>query len=92
MFNKLKQFKELRSQAKIMHDILAKENLTVAKDGVSLVMTGNMEITSLTIDDDLPKNKLANTIIDCVNEAIKKTQKLMAEKVRAFGNFNNLRF
>ena len=36
MFNKLKQFKDLRSQAKTMQDALAKESVTEEKNGVKI--------------------------------------------------------
>jgi len=48
MFSKLKQFKDLRSQAKTMQDALGQETITEERNGVKVVMSGNMELTSLT--------------------------------------------
>jgi len=51
MFNKLKQFKDLRSQAKTMQNALAEEVVTEEKNGVKLVLNGNMEILELKLSD-----------------------------------------
>lgn len=85
MFNKLKQYKDLRSQAKSIQDTLAQETVTTEKGGVKIVMDGNMKITSLTINEELSKESLEGTVADCVNDAIKKTQKLMAQKMQEMG-------
>jgi DNA-binding protein YbaB len=85
MFNKLKQFKDLRDQAKKMQNALATESVTVERGGVKVAMNGNMEITSITINENLAKDSLEGILADCVNEAIKKVQKIMAEKMRQMG-------
>lgn len=90
MFNKLKQFKDLRSQAKTMQNALAGEIITVEKGGIKIVMNGNMEITSITINEDLAKESLEGMLTDCVNEAIKKTQRLMAQKMQEMGGIPGL--
>ena len=82
MFNKLKQFKGLRSQAKTMQSALAQETITAEKGGIKVVMNGNMEITSISINEDLAKDSLEGMLTDCVNEAIKKTQRIMAQKMQ----------
>jgi DNA-binding protein YbaB len=90
MFNKLKQFKDLRSQAKQMQDALATESVTVEKNGIKLVMNGNMEITTLTIKSDLIGESLEKTMKDVFNDAIKKTQRLMAQKMQQMGGLSGL--
>ncbi|MEA3464169.1 MAG: YbaB/EbfC family nucleoid-associated protein [Patescibacteria group bacterium] len=85
MFNKLKQFKDLRSQAKTMQSALAAETITSEKGGIKVVMNGNMEIISITINENLAKESLEGMLIDCINEAIKKTQRLMAQKMQEMG-------
>ena len=48
-----------------------------------------MEITSVTIDPSLlapaEKSKLESAVKDAANDAIKKTQKVMAAKVKEMG-------
>lgn len=85
MFNKLKQFKDLRAQAKKMQNTLAGETVIVEKGGIKVVMSGNMEITSLSINENLAKESLEGMLADCINEAIKKTQRLMAQKMQEMG-------
>ncbi len=85
MFNKLKQYKDLRSQAKSIQETLANETITAEKGGVKVTMDGNMKVTSLKIDENLAKESLEGAIADCINDAIKKTQKLMAQKMQEMG-------
>ena len=85
MFNKLKHIKDLRSQAKTRQNALSQESVTVEKGGVKVIMNGNMEITSITINDELAKDSLEGMLTDCMNEAIKKTQKIMAQKMQEMG-------
>lgn len=47
MFSKLKQFQDLRSQAKTMQNALAQETVTEEKNGVKIVLNGNMEVMSV---------------------------------------------
>jgi len=85
MFNKLKHLKDLRSQAKTIQGALAQESITVEKGGIKIVMNGNLEITSIAINEDLAKDSLEGILTDCLNEAIKKTQRLMAQKMQEMG-------
>jgi len=87
MFNKLKQFKDLRNQAKTMQNALADESVNVEKGGVKINMDGNMKITNVKIIEEKSKEKLEEAIKDSVNSAIKKTQRLMAEKMQKMGGF-----
>jgi DNA-binding protein YbaB len=90
MFNKLKQVRDLRSQAKTMQNALAGESVTIEKKGIKLTMNGNMEIISLEIDPSLSTDNIASNIKDVLNDAIKKTQRLMAEKMQSMGGLENL--
>ena len=92
LFNKLNQIKDLKSQAKNLQNQLAQESVTVEKHEVKLTMNGNQKITNLDINSNLlspdKKNRLEETIKDLHDEAIKKIQRIMAEKMRASGDFN----
>lgn len=93
MFNKLKQFKDLRSQGKKLQNTLSEEKTTVSSGGVTLTMDGNLKIIALEISPDLlspdKKEKLQNAIKDAHEEALKKMQKVMAMKVREMGGLPN---
>lgn len=90
MFNKLKQLKDLRSKAKEMQNTLADESVTVEKNGVKIVMNGNIEVTELKISEESKKENLENTIKDCINESIKKVQKIMAKRMQEMGGLPGL--
>ena len=92
MINKLKQFKNLRSQAKTMQNALSGEETTVNEGGVTLTMNGNLEVIGLAIDDNMmtldKKNKLQSNIKDAHKNALKKMQRVMAGKMQEMGGFN----
>lgn len=90
MFNKLKQFKDLRSQAKTMQDALATERVTETKGGITISMNGNMEVLSVAIESGLTKEVIETSVKNCINETIKKAQRLMAKKLQDMGGFPGL--
>lgn len=91
MFEKLKQFKDLREKAKDIQGMLAEEKITAtaAWGKIKMEMNGNQEVLSVTIDPELlsSKEKMENAIKEVTNEAIKKAQKIMAEKMMKDGGF-----
>jgi len=94
MFNKLKQFRDLRSQAKTLQNALKEEKVEIEKSGIKIVMDGNQEILSLEIDPGLlsPERKrdLENRLREAGNTAIEKTKRVMAEKMQKMGGFESL--
>jgi len=92
MFNKLKQIKDLRHQAKQLQNSLAQEKVVVEKRGIRLEFNGNLEVETVTVNDEA-KNNLETNIKECFNDGIKQVQKVMAKKMQSMGNmpdFNNL--
>jgi len=90
MFNKLKHLKDLRSQAKTLQNVLSQESITTEKGGIKIVMNGNLEVIFLKINEDLSKDSLEGVLTDCINETIKKTQRLMAQKMQEMGGIPGL--
>jgi DNA-binding protein YbaB len=90
MFNKLKQFKDLRSQAKTLQSALAQVSVEYEKNGVKIIMNGNMEITSLIINPDVAHDRLERILTDAINETIKRAQKVMAKKIQEMGGIQGL--
>lgn len=94
MFSKLKQFKDLRNQAKTIQNALAEE--VVHQDGaggkLQVIMDGNMHINGITIDPEFlapeKKDRLEREMKDLFNNAAKKAQMAMAKKAREMGNLN----
>ncbi len=98
MFNKLKQFKDLRSQAKKIKNVLADEH-AVGSGGwgkVKVMMSGNQEVESVTIDPELlsptNKDKAEAAVKEAVNDAVKKIQKIMATKIQGMGGLDMPKF
>ena len=94
MFNKLKQFKDLRDQAKTMQDMLAQESISVTESGVTITMNGNLELTDLNIGESLlntaSKGKLESALKKAHSEALKKMQRIMAMKMKEMGGLPNI--
>lgn len=90
MFSKLKQFKDLRSQAKVMQNALAEENVNIEKNGCKISMNGNMEVLSVSLPENSDKQSQEKLVQECLNEAIKKTQRLMAKKMQEMGGLPGL--
>jgi DNA-binding YbaB/EbfC family protein len=96
MFNKLKQFKDLRDQAKEWQEKLGKESVSAQGAGGKVVMTmdGNLTMTGLAIDDELlaveMKEKLQSGIKEAHKEAMKKIQQIMAMKMKEMGGLPNI--
>lgn len=94
MFEKLKQFKDLRDQAKKIQDALAEEKVTMTVDGVELIMNGNLEMINLSLPADLlsvdKKAKLEKAIREVHAEALKQVQKTMAAKMKDMGGLPNI--
>jgi len=89
MFNKLKQIKDLRSQAKTMQGALAEVVITEERHGVTISMNGNMEVLSVKVGDEAKAN-LDDNIKQAINEVIKKAQMAMAKKMQEMGNMPGL--
>jgi DNA-binding protein YbaB len=87
MFNKLKQVKDLRSQAKEMQNMLAGESTTVEHKGITVTMDGNMNITALEISEGMDRESIQAAIPKAVNDALKAIQKVMAKKMQESGGF-----
>jgi len=90
MFSKLKQFRDLRSQAKTMQDALAQETISEEKNGVKVVLNGNMEVVNLTLNESLSKSSQEETVKNCFNEAVKRAQRMMAKKLQDMGGIPGL--
>ena len=92
MFNKLKQFKDLRSQAKQLQNTLKDEKVEIEKSGVKVIMDGNQEVVSISIDPEIinkeNKEELEKRTKEAFNTAIEKTKKVMAKKMQSMGGLD----
>jgi DNA-binding protein YbaB len=91
MFNKLKQFNDLRKQANDLKTMLAQESVEVENKAVKMVMDGNQEIKSFELKAEMlsanNKTELEKSIKEAIAESIKKVQRKMAMKMQQSGDF-----
>ena len=94
MFNKLKQYKDIRGQAKNLQNQLSEESVTTSSNGISLTMDGNLKMTNLDIPADMlessKKGKIEDAVKDAHDSAIKKIQRIMAMKMKEMGGMPNM--
>ncbi len=72
----LGDLKKMRDQAMEIQKKLADIKITVEHKGVTVVMTGDQKVISISGDLDHGK------ITDAVNEALKQSQKVAAEEMK----------
>lgn len=72
----LGDLKKLRDQAMEMQKKLAEIKITVEHRGVTVVMTADQKVVSISGDQDFEKIK------EAVNEALKQSQKVAAEEMK----------
>ncbi len=84
VFNKLKEFKDMRSSAKKAQEILSAETVTGqgAWGKVMIEMTGTFDIKKVTIEDSLvgKKAELEAGVKDAMTDAVKKVQFVLFKK------------
>lgn len=92
MFNKLKQFNDLKTQAKTLQDELSKESITVSSKGVEITMDGNLTITNVTIDEKIAGDtkKIEAGFMEAHKDALKKMQRKMAMKMQQMGGLPDI--
>ena len=89
MFNKLKQFQDLRKQAKDLKSNMAQETVTgEALDGdIKITMDGNQEIKDVEINESLlsgdNKEKIQEGIKEAFEKAVKELQSMMMRKMQS---------
>ncbi|MFH0828628.1 MAG: YbaB/EbfC family nucleoid-associated protein [Candidatus Kerfeldbacteria bacterium] len=88
MFEKLKQYKDLRDKAKTIQSKLREVTVHASSDNghVQVVMDGNQQLIGIEIDPDSlrteGREQLQKHIISAVNDAVKKSQTEMAQTLK----------
>lgn len=94
MFEKLKQYKDLRNQAKMVQERLKGITVHAQADGgkVQVVMDGNQQVLGIEIDPDHlrreRREELQRHIAQAVNDAVKKSQMEMAQTIKGMPGLN----
>ena len=73
----LGDLKKMRDQAMEVQKKLAQIKITVEHKGVTVVLTADQKLVSISGDNDLDK------VTEAVNEALKQSQKVAAEEMRS---------
>ena len=95
MFNKLKQFKDLRDQGKQMKAMLD-EVIVVGRGAggnVMVTVNGSHETLGVEIDDKLDRSKIASGVKDALNDVNKQLQTELVKTMKNMGGldaFKNL--
>lgn len=79
-FKKLGKLKKLRDRAMKMKKALSKEEVEIEEKGVKVVMDGTQKLKEVLINGEKNQN-----LVDAINKAIKKSQKMAAKKMQEMG-------
>lgn len=88
MFEKLKQYKDLRSQAKQMQNKLSQEvvHAQALSGKLQITMDGNQKVLGVNVDEELlsidKKKRLEDGIKDLFDNAHNELQKVMMAKMK----------
>ena len=81
-FSQLKDMYRLQREAKKVKKELAKIHVEAESQGVKVVVSAEQEVLSIEIADDVPREKIAERMMDCCNRAMKKAQLVASEKMQ----------
>jgi len=76
-FSQIGELKKMRDQAMQIQRLLAAKEITIEKNGVNIVITGDQKLKSLNINGRSDKD-----ILEAVNEAVKKSQEVAAKELQ----------
>lgn len=77
MFDNLKKIQQLKK----IKDSLEKEKIEIEKEGIKVIVNGKMEVEEIKLNPDLSQEEQERAIKDCINEAVKKIQMMVAQKM-----------
>ena len=77
MFDNLKKLQQLKK----IKDSLEKEKIEIEKEGIKVIVNGKREVEEIKLNPDLSQEEQERAIKDCINEAVKKIQMMVAQKM-----------
>jgi len=77
MLDKLKQVKKLKE----LQSSLSQEKVESEKEGIKVVINGKMEVEEIKLNSDLSTQEQEEILKECLTEAFKKIQMLVAQKM-----------
>lgn len=84
MFDQAKDLYKLQKEAKRIKKELSKMHIEAAEAGVAITINGEQEVIKVEISDEAKNNsKLESILTEVFNKALKKSQEIAAEKMKA---------
>ena len=77
MFDKLKQINQLRQ----MQQTIKQQRAEAENHGVRIVMRGDFEVESVTLNPALDIKSQERAVLECMNEAKQKIQTMLAKSL-----------
>ncbi len=81
MFEQLKQLKKLQE----IQNALKNERLDYEKQGIKVSLNGKLEFEEIKLNPALPIDQQEKLLKEALNEAMKKIQMTVAQKMQAMG-------
>ena len=81
-FSQAKDMFRLQKEAKKVKKELRNVHVEAEAQGVKVVVTAEMEVVSIEIAPDVPREKIPALLVDALNRAMKKAQVVSAEKMQ----------
>lgn len=91
MFDKAKDMYKLQKQAREIKGKLKNTHIEAEHEGVTVIINGEQEVVKIQITEDAMANKakLEENLEKCFNKAVKKSQQIGAEMMKAvMGDLN----
>ncbi|MEW6171269.1 MAG: YbaB/EbfC family nucleoid-associated protein [Candidatus Omnitrophota bacterium] len=91
MFDNLKKMMDLQKKLEVIKKELSSMKIEHTKSGFSVIITGEQIIEKINLVDNfssLKKEELEKIIKDLINEAIAKSQKTAADKMKNMAGLN----
>ena len=81
-FSQAKDMSRLQKEAKKVKKELRNVHVEAEAQGVKVVVTAEMEVVSIAIGNEVPREKIPALLVDALNRAMKKAQVVSAEKMQ----------
>ena len=81
-FSDLKKSYTFQKQAKQVQKELKNIHVEAEASGVIVTLSASMEVISIVIGPDVPRERIPTLMIDALNRAIKKAQIVSAERMQ----------
>jgi DNA-binding protein YbaB len=83
MFEQLKQLKKLQE----IQSALKNEKIDYEKNGIKIVINGKLEVEDIKLNPALSATAQEGALKDAFNDAMKKVQMAVAQKMQSMGGF-----